>query len=249
MPFTQKALRFFRELAKNNKKEWFEAHREEYEREVREPMRELIEEMNARLARFAPEIGGDPKRSMFRINRDTRFSKDKSPYKTNAACWFHHRGASARVGGEANEGSAGFYFHLQPGGKSLVGGGLWMPPRPQLDKLRDAMSEDPASFGRMARGLTKRFGGLDDGAVLKRMPRGFSEDHPAAKWLRYQSFTSGRALKDSQVTDPRLSALLAQEFRQLLPLVRWLNGALGYPASGAQRERRANETVSAMSIS
>ena len=249
MAFTQKALRFFRELAKNNKKEWFEAHREEYEREVREPMRELIEEMNARLARFAPEIGADPKRSMFRINRDTRFSKDKSPYKTNAACWFHHRGASARVGGEANEGSAGFYFHLQHGGKSLVGGGLWMPPRPQLDKLRDAMSEDPASFGRMARGLTKRFGGLDDGAVLKRMPRGFSEDHPAAKWLRYQSFTSGRALKDSQVTDPRLSALLAQEFRQLLPLVRWLNGALGYPASGAQRERRANETVSAMSIS
>lgn len=249
MAFTPAALRFFRELAKNNKKEWFEAHRAEYEREVREPMRELIEEMNARFAKFAPEIGGDPKRSMFRINRDTRFSKDKSPYKTHAACWFHHKGASGRVGSEANEGSAGFYFHLQPGGKSMVGAGLWMPPRPQLDKLREAISEDHVGFGRMARALTKRFGGLGDEAMLKRMPRGFAEDHPAAKWLRYQSFTSGRVLKDSAVTDPRLPALLAEDFRQLLPLVRWLNGALGYRAPSGQREPRTEDAHAVMSIS
>jgi uncharacterized protein (DUF2461 family) len=81
--------------------------------------------------------------------------------------------------------------------------------------------------------LARRYGGLDDEAVLKRMPRGFSEAHPAAKWLRYQSFTSGRRLEDSQVTDPRLPALLAREFQALLPLVRWLNGALGYPAAGS----------------
>ena len=245
MTFTPATLRFFRELAKNNRKDWFEAHRAEYEGEVRDPMRELIEDLNARLARFAPEIGGDPKRSMFRINRDTRFSKDKSPYKTHAACWFHHKRASGRVGGEANEGSAGFYFHLQPGGKSSVGAGLWMPPRPQLDKLRDAISENPASFGRIARGLTKRFGGLDDGAMLKRMPRGFAEDHPAAKWLRYQSFTSGRTLKDSEVTSPQLPAVLARDFRELLPLVRWLNGALGYPAGGRPLARRGGRVLRA----
>lgn len=233
MPFTRSALRFLRQLEKNNEKSWFEAHRTEYEKEVREPMRALIDDMNARFAGFAAEIGGDPKRSMFRIHRDTRFSKDKAPYKTHAACWFHHRKATGRVGGEATEGSAGFYFHLQPGGQSFVGGGLWMPPRPQLNKLRDAIAEDPSAFARMAGGLSRRFGGLDDDAVLKRMPRGFSEEHPAAKWLRYQSFTSGRALNDSQVTDPRLPALLAQEFRGLLPLVRWLNGALGYPAASA----------------
>src|SRR2546422_2585207 len=115
-------------------------------------MRELIDDMNARLAKFAPEIGGDPKRSMFRINRDIRFSKDKSPYKTHAACWFHHRRATSRVGSEANEGSAGFYFHLQPGGKSGLGAGIWMPPRPQLNRLRDAIADDAAAFGRMARG-------------------------------------------------------------------------------------------------
>jgi uncharacterized protein (TIGR02453 family) len=226
MAFTPAALRFLRGLAKNNNKEWFEAHRAEYENEVREPMRDLIGEMNAKLAAFAPEIGGDPKRSMFRINRDIRFSKDKSPYKTHAACWFHHRRATSRVGSEADAGSAGFYFHFEPG-RSMAGGGLWMPPRPQLNKLRDAIADDPGGFDRMVRGLPKKFGGLDDEAVLTRMPRGFAEDHPAAKWLRFQSFTSGRMLEDSDVTSPRLPALLARDFEGMLPLVRFLNRALG----------------------
>jgi uncharacterized protein (TIGR02453 family) len=228
MQFSPAALRFFRQLARHNDKRWFEANRDTYEQSVREPMRELIEEMDARFMRFAPEIGGDPKRSMFRINRDIRFSKDKSPYKTNAGCWFHHRKASGRVGGEADEGSAGFYFHLEPG-KSLVAAGLWMPPRPQLNRLRAAIAENPESFIRMTRALPKRFGGLDDSAMLKRMPRGYAEDHPAAQWLRCQSFTSGRALTDAQVSSAKLPATLAREFEGLLPLVRWLNGALGLP--------------------
>src|SRR5436309_15895072 len=142
MPFTKRSLTFFRQLARSNEKAWFEAHRTDYENEVRAPMRELIEDLDVRFARFAPEITGDPKRSMFRINRDIRFSKDKSPYKTHVACWFRHQGASHKVGGEAEEGSAGLYFHLQPG-KSFVGGGIWMPPRPALNKIRDAIAEDP----------------------------------------------------------------------------------------------------------
>jgi uncharacterized protein (TIGR02453 family) len=229
MPFTTAALRFFRGLARNNNKEWFEAHRAEYEGEVREPMRALMVDLNERFARFAPEMGGDPKRGMFRINRDIRFSKDKSPYKTNAGCWFNHRSASSKVGSEANEGSAGFYFHLEPG-KSFVGAGLWMPPRPQLDKLRESIAEDHRGFDRMARGL-KKFGGLsEEHGMLKRMPRGYADDHPAGKWLRHQSFTCGRAIKDAQVTDPKLAATLAREFQGMLPLVRWLNKALGYRA-------------------
>lgn len=226
MAFTQGALRFFRQLEKNNNKPWFEAHRAEYEQEVREPMRELIGEMNTRFARFAPEMYGDPIRGMFRINRDIRFSRDKSPYKTHAACWFHHQAAKRNVGSEASEGSAGFYFHLQPGGRSFVGGGLWMPPRPQLNKIRDAIADNPAGFARTVRKLDS-YGGLDDETMLKRMPRGFAEDHPAAKWLRYQSFTSGRGLKDSQVVGAQLPGLLEQEFKKLLPLVRWINRALG----------------------
>ena len=210
MAFTQRALRFFRELARHNEKAWFEAHREEYESEVRQPMRKLIEDLDTRFAEFAPEIGGDSKRSMFRINRDIRFSKDKSPYKTHAACWFHHRNAARSVGSEADAGSAGFYFHLEPGGRSMIGAGLWMPPRPQLNKLRDAIAKDAKGFDRLARSIPRRFGGLDDEGSLKRMPRGYAEDHPAAKWLRFQSFTSGRTLTDAQVTNASLVSLLVR---------------------------------------
>ena len=230
MPFNSAALSFLRGLDRNNNKPWFEAHRATYEAQVRDPMRALIEEMDRRFRRFAPEMTGDPKRSMFRIYRDTRFSRDKSPYKTHAACWFQHRGAHHRVGSEAEGGSAGFYFHLQPG-KSMLGAGIWMPPRPMLNRLRDTIADDPRGFARVVKqsAFQKRFGGLDDEAMLKRMPRGFAEDHPAADWLRYQSFTAGRLLKDADVTGARLPALLEKDFAGLLPLVRWLNGALGLP--------------------
>jgi len=228
MPFTKRALGFFRGLARHNEKSWFEAHRDEYEAEVRQPMRQLIEDLDTHFAQFAPEIGGDAKRSMFRIYSDIRFSKDKSPYKTHAACWFNHRNASHNVGSEADAGSAGYYFHLQPGGKSGLGAGIWMPPRPQLNRLREAIATDSKGFDRMERSLPTRFGGLDDEAALKRMPRGYAEDHPAAKWLRYQSFTTGRALTDKQVTSPSLASFLAREYEALLPLVRWLNDALGF---------------------
>jgi len=226
--FTPASLAFLRGLARHNNKPWFEAHRESYENDVRAPMRALIEELDVRLARLAPEITGDPKRSMFRINRDIRFSTDKSPYKTHAACWFRHLDASHKVGGEADEGSAGLYFHLQPG-KSFVGAGIWMPPRPTLNKIRDAIAEDHRGVARVVENprSRRRFGGLDDGAMLKRMPRGFADDHPAAKWLRYQSFTIGRELSDKQVLGPGLVRLLEADFTLMMPLVRWLNSALG----------------------
>lgn len=226
--FTAASLTFLRGLARHNNKPWFEAHRDSYENDVRAPMRALIEEMDVRLARFAPEITGDPKHSMFRINRDIRFSKDKSLYKTHAACWFRHGDASHRVGGDAEAGSAGLYFHLQPG-ESFVGAGIWMPPRPVLDKIRDAIAEDPRGFARVVEQprARRRFGGLDDEAMLKRMPRGFADDHPAARWLRYQSFTVGRSLGDKHVLGPRLATRLEADFTLMMPLVRWLNGALG----------------------
>jgi len=232
MPFTKRSLGFLRGLARHNERPWFEAHRGEYESEVRQPMRELIEDLDTRFAQFAPEIGGDPKRSMFRIYRDIRFSRDKSPYKTHAACWFHHLNAARNVGSEAEAGSAGYYFHLEPGGRSLIGAGTWMPPRTQLNRLRGAIADDPKAFERITRSIPRRFGGLDDEGALKRMPRGYTEDHPAAKWLRFQSFTSGRTLTDAQVTSPALASFLAREYEALLPLVRWLNTALGFkPAS------------------
>jgi uncharacterized protein (TIGR02453 family) len=226
--FTAETLRFLRALARHNRRPWFEAHRAEYESHVRGPLRELVEEMDVRLALAAPEICGDPKRSIFRIYRDVRFSDDKSPYKTHAACWFYHRDASHRVGQESHGGGAGFYFQIAPG-NSFLGGGIWMPPREALAKLRDAIAEDPKGFARTvtAPAVARRFGGLDEDAVLTRVPRGYAPEHPAAEWLKYKSFTLGRALSDREATSARLPALLQQDFAAILPLVRWLNAALG----------------------
>jgi uncharacterized protein (TIGR02453 family) len=194
-------------------------------------MAELVGEMDVRFGQFAPEIGGDPKRAIFRIYRDVRFSADKSPYKTHAACWFSHVGASPKVGREADGGGAGFYFHLQPGA-SLVAAGCWMPPRPALLRFRAAIAADTRGWERivLAPAFRKRFGGLSEEAMLARVPRGYACDHPAARWLRYQSFTVGRSLTDAQVTGARLTTTVADEFKRMLPLVRWLNSTLGFEA-------------------
>lgn len=226
--FTAASLAFLRALARHNRRDWFEAHRRDYETAILEPLKALVEEMDVRLARIAPEIVGDPKRSVFRIYRDIRFSKDKSPYKTHAACWFFHRDASHRVGQESHGGGAGFYFQIAPG-NSFLGGGIWMPPREALGKLRDAMAEKPAAFERTVLGgkVRRRFGELDAEAVLTRVPRGYAPDHRAARWLRYKSFTLGRELSDAQATSTRLPTRLADDFALMLPLVRWINGALG----------------------
>lgn len=226
--FGSEALAFFRGLKRNNAKTWFEAQRDDYERHVKEPMAVLVREMDARFGEFAPEFVGEPKRSMFRLNRDIRFSSDKSPYKTHAACWFFHGGGSSKVGREAHGGGAGFYFHLEPGA-SLAGGGCWMPPRPALKRFRAAIAAEPRAFERLvlAPALRRRFGGLSEDSVLKRMPRGYDEGHPAARWLKYQSFTVSRSLTDAQVTSGRLTATLEGDYAAMLPLVRWLNGVLG----------------------
>lgn len=232
MPFTKRALGFFRGLARHNEKAWFEAHRDEYESEVRQPMRELIEDLDTRFAQFAPEIGGNPKRSMFRINRDIRFSKDKSPYKTHVACWFFHRDAGHGVGGDAAHGGAGFYVHLSPT-ESFCGGGIWMPPRPTLVKLRQHLADDYQGFEDivLSSGFKRRFGALDDEAMLTRMPRGFDPEHPAGKWLRYQSFTTWRDMPKAEFESAKLPDTVAKTFEALVPFIRWLNGALGLKPS------------------
>src|SRR2546428_11657501 len=111
--------------------------------------------MDIRMSRFAPEITGDPRRSIFRLNRDIRFSRDKSPYKTHAACWFYHADGSSKVGREAHGGGAGFYFHLQPGAP-FVGGGCWIPPRPGLPRLRGAVAGPARASERTGRGPNLR---------------------------------------------------------------------------------------------
>src|SRR5256884_985722 len=209
MLFSTATLTFLRGLKRHNDRAWFEAHRPEFGAVVQQPMRHLIEEMDVRLARLAPEIIGDPKRSLFRIYRDIRFSADKSPYKTHAACWFYHRDGSRAVGREAAGGGAGFYFQIAPG-DSFVGGGMWMPQREALLQLREAIAEHPARFAKIAtdRRVLRRFAGLSEEAVLRRGPRGFAPGHPAAPGLKFQSLVMGPAVTDAPVVSPRLRARL-----------------------------------------
>ena len=229
--FPPGALRFLRGLARHNERPWFEEHRPAYEQDLRAPLVALVEEMDARLGAFAPEMIGDRRRSVFRIHRDVRFSNDKRPYKTNAACWFFHRDVQRARGGDtaggAVHGGAGLYFQLAPG-DCWCGGGLWMPPRPALNRVREALAEDVDGFAATveAPAFRERFGALDTEGMLTRLPRGYAADHPAAAWLRYQSFTAGRKLTEAEATSAALPDLLAADYAALLPLVRWLNAAL-----------------------
>ncbi|MDH5233821.1 MAG: DUF2461 domain-containing protein [Gemmatimonadota bacterium] len=230
--FRPAALTFLRGLKRNNTKPWFEERRPVFEHEVLGPLRLLAEELDVRFARLAPEFVAPPKRALFRIHRDVRFSKDKSPYKSHAALWVFHRDAGRGVGRDAH-GGAGFYFHLEPGA-SMVAAGFWMPPRPLLTVLRDAIAERPRAFERIVRApaFMKRFGGLTDdeaGVRLTRVPRGFAPDHPAAHWLRFSSFTASRGLTDREALSPKLVDGLMKDYALQLPLVRWLNGTLGFP--------------------
>ena len=194
-------------------------------------MRALVEEMDVRLARFAPELTGDPRHSVFRIHRDVRFSADKSPYKTNVACQFYHHDAGRGAGQDAQGAGAGLYFQMADQ-ECFVAGGMWMPARPALDRIRDALADSHGELDRILGAATfrSRFRALDQEAMLTRLPRGYSEGHPAQHWLRYKSFTATRMLSQREVLSGRLPAMLERDFRALVPLVRWLNKAIGYAA-------------------
>ena len=233
--FPTAAFTFLKGLAENNNREWFEARRDTYEQSLREPMKLLIEEMDARLATVAPEITGTVKGSMFRIHRDIRFSKNKAPYKTNAACWFFHRDSKGNVGQDAVHGGAGLYFHLEPR-ECFAGGGVWMPPTPVLKRVRAALDVGHEEFESIvsAKPFRKLLGNLSTESMLKRMPRGFDAEHPAGEWLRYQSFTAGCPLKQAEVTSASLADRLEEVFRTMTPFVRWLNKAMGFKPHSAR---------------
>ncbi len=228
--FRPAALKFLRSLARNNKREWFQANRERYELGVKRPLQILVEEIDARLGEIAPEMTGNPKRSIFRIYRDVRFSKDKSPYKTNAAAWFYHRDAGHAVGTAAVHGGAGFYFQIAPR-ECIVAGGIWMPPTAALKTLREAIAKDPESLESILRqsAFKRAFGALSQEALLKRTPRGFAPDHAAATLLRYKSFTVSRGLSEAEILSPKLPDIVARRYATMLPFVRWLNRVLGLP--------------------
>jgi uncharacterized protein (TIGR02453 family) len=222
--FPKNARGFLASLARNNRRDWFQAHRAEFERDVRGPMASLVLGVNEGLRGFAPEYVTPPKSSLFRMNRDVRFAKDKSPYKTEVAAHFPCRGG-------APDAVAGFYVALSAAG-IRTGGGTYVPGPPALARLRAHLAEHGEAFRRLVSGAAlRRDWGTLDTAPLKGMPRGWKADHPEADLLRATRAFFMADLPPDLVTSPGLLPELVRRFRVLLPFVRHVDAVLaGRPA-------------------
>jgi uncharacterized protein (TIGR02453 family) len=218
--FSPEAIQFLADLAVNNDRDWFQPRKAEYERLLKEPLEALVAALAERFEARGLPLQADPKRSPFRIYRDTRFSRDKSPYKTNIGASFPWvEGGSALEGAHANGG----YFHFQPG-EMFVGGGMWMAEKATLDAFRQAILVDPervkAALGEP--GFVKAFGEVRTHDQLKRVPSGLPADHPMADYFRWKDIVFGRRLADEEVLSPTLPDTLATGYEAALPVFRFL---------------------------
>lgn len=218
--FTPDTLRFLRALNRNNRREWFQARKDQYDQHVRGPMIALIEHLATDFGRFAPEIVASPKTSMYRIYRDTRFSDDKTPYKIQAAASFRRRGLDKGRG-------AGLYLEVGPSW-TWMGGGFYAPETPDLVRIRAHIAETYPEIDRTVRtsAFTRAFGSLE-GEKLTRVPRGYAKDHPAAEFLKQRNFLAGREFPPAFATSAEFYPTLLATFKACMPLVRFLNEPLG----------------------
>jgi uncharacterized protein (TIGR02453 family) len=218
--FPKSGLGFLRQLKKNNNRPWFQSHRGVYEEEVRFPMQCLIAGLAVRLHDDAPEIEFHPKKSIFRIYRDTRFSNNKTPYKTNIGAWFEMRGA------KGHSETPGLYVGVGTE-EVFVGGGLYMPSGEQLKAIRRSIAENPEEYLSVVRSprFRKKFGGIQ-GAVLSRAPLGYPPDHPMIEHLRHKQFFVGIELDEKACSAPKFLETVAGVFTDSMPLVRWLAHAM-----------------------
>jgi uncharacterized protein (TIGR02453 family) len=218
-PFTAKTLSFLRALKRNNDRDWFRARKGDYETHVRAPLIEVVGQLSVDMPRFAPELMVDPKKSLFRIYRDTRFSEDKSPLKTNAAAVFPPRGLP-------RHGGAGLYFEIAPDW-TWMGGGLYMPPPAALHAVRAQIASTHPTLQRIvtAKAFKDALGELQ-GDQLTRVPSGYAKDHPAAQYLRHKQFLGFRELPAEFACSDDFYPELLRTFKALTPLVRFLNEAI-----------------------
>ena len=226
--FPPQALPFLRNLKKHNNRAWFQSHKLIYEQSVKAPMRELVLTLGEAFRHFAPEMVADPRLSLYRIYRDTRFSRDKSPYKTQVAAVFPVRGLPKNSG-------PGLYFHISPE-EVLMGGGIYMPDPLLLRAVRERIAAFPREFSSIVEGkrFRKAFGVLE-GEQLQGMPKGFPADHKAAEYLRYKQFLFGKVFPASLATSRRLLPEILNCFQEGMPLIRFLKEA-ALPTSPAQRK-------------
>ncbi len=207
-------LDFLFELRQNNNREWFDLNRKRYQA-VKAETEAFIDSLIEGINDF-DELGPlSAKQCMFRLFRDTRFSKDKTPYKNNF-------GGYICVGGR-KAGNAGYYLHIQPG-ESFIGGGLYMPDSKRLAKIRAAIADDASRFHAInADPNFQSWYGNFTGPTVKSAPRGYKKDHPEIELLRLKSFTGTKAVTDAEVTAPAFRAQVLEGFQALTPLIKLMN--------------------------
>ena len=215
-------LKFLKELQKNNNKPWFDSHRNLYEA-AKNDFAGFIQRLIDTYGKKDPSIKNlVAKDCMFRINRDIRFSKDKTPYKNNF-------GASINKGGKQSISSGGYYFHLQPG-HSFTGGGIWMPEPDNLKKIRQEIDYNLKEFKKIigSKKFKTVYGDLSQDAEYKlsRVPKGYEPNNPAAEYLKLKSLVSMISLKDTDITSKDLLKKTVIAFETLKPLLDFVNHAL-----------------------
>lgn len=214
-------LSFLTDLNQNNNREWFNENKGRYQ-EALEIFREMAASMISGISSFDPTLDGlDAKQSIFRIYKDVRFSRDKSPYKTHFGCWMTKGGRKST--------DAGYYFHLEPG-KSFAAAGVWMPPAEQLKLIREDILLNPAAYLDLISQLQgqKKYerGGRED--MLKKGPTGFPKDFPYMEELKYKHHIFSRSYKDSELARKDFVSILTEDYRGLYPLVSYLNHAMSF---------------------
>ncbi|MEO8568112.1 MAG: DUF2461 domain-containing protein [Ginsengibacter sp.] len=213
---------FLNLLKKNNNKPWFDKNREKYI-SAKNNFEEFVEKIIDLTSSFDDDIKLlEVKNCTFRINRDIRFSKDKTPYKSNM-------GASFNRGGKKSV-FAGYYFHLEPGGKSFAGGGLWMPTPQDLQKVRQEIDYCFTEFKNILKNSSfkKHYPGLEMNKkeMLVNIPKGYDKNNPAGDFLKLKSFVATKEIPDSHLNLPLLTKEVSQAFKALMPLVKFMNRAL-----------------------
>jgi uncharacterized protein (TIGR02453 family) len=217
--FSPATLAFLRGLKRHNDRAWFAAHKDAYEHDVKAPMIALVERLAGDLRRFAPDLLASPRVSLFRIHRDTRFSTDKSPFKTQIGAVFPHRGLHRHQG-------AGLYLEIGPAGV-MIAGGIYMPQSPELHALRNHLAANTARFRSLVESPAfRRSVGAVSGASLQRVPRGYPHDHPAAEYLKLKQFLFGRDYPAGFATSPSFYRQVVTLFERMAPVVAYLNEPL-----------------------
>jgi len=213
-------LKFLKDLAKNNNREWFEKNKPKY-LTAKEAFDEVVVKLLNDMVKFDESLGGlDPKKLTFRIYRDVRFSKDKSPYKNNMGA------AISSVG--KGLGSPGYYFQVQPGNKSFIGVGLFQPEPEKLSKVRQEIDYNGDQLKKIfnEKKFKSNFKNFWDEDTLKRTPKGYAEDHPHAEWLKLKSFIVTHEFTDKQVVDKKFMKQVVEVMKSSKPLIDFLNEAL-----------------------